>query len=54
MKQTLLRYAIVASIGAFLALFMSSCGTRAKYSAGYDGSKNVYQHNYNNRCAAYQ
>ena len=50
MKDTLLQYAIVACIGAFLALFMSSCGTASHYSTGYHG--NAY-HNQYNKCAAY-
>ena len=50
MKQVLVRYTIVAAIGAFLALFMSSCGTASHYSTGYHG--NAY-HNQFNSCAAY-
>ena len=51
MKQVLVRYTIVAAIGAFLALFMSSCGTTAHYSTGYHAK---VHHNQYNSCAAYQ
>lgn len=51
MRETLIRYAIVACIGAFLALFMSSCGTAAQYSTGYHGK---VHHKQFNTCAAYQ
>ena len=51
MKQTLTRYAIVASIGAFLALFASSCGTMSKQTQSLAGTH--FARNYNTGCAAY-
>lgn len=51
MKQTLTRYAIVASIGAFLALFASSCGTMTQYT--YADANANYTPRYNTGCAAY-
>ena len=50
MKETILRYLIVAAIGAFIAS-LASCGTSPKYAKGY--SKKAEPSPWPT-CAAYQ